>query len=228
MAHRPAPRRPLRRDPDRVRPFQHGGAVHDDVLCRPVCDCHRHRPPEGQRERHRRRALREERHPPRRGLLHLLHGHQPGCLRRAAHLRLPRAEDHVARGVCGGGLRHANRCDPVRPGRPVPRRRRQDPAPAESVEAGALVRRRAIIWGILWWRRSPRSPSRPTPARSGSRRGRFPTGRGRPADCHRGVLRLAVSLAWLDASGTQTSTPSGCCFSRRRCSGRSSSRRARR
>ncbi len=53
------------------------------------------------------------------------------------------------------------------------------PAPAESVEAGALLRRRVDRLGrSSWWLRSPRSPSRPTPARSGSRRGRSPTGPG--------------------------------------------------
>ena len=36
--HRPAPRRALRRDPDRVRPFQHGRAVAGDVLSRAVPD----------------------------------------------------------------------------------------------------------------------------------------------------------------------------------------------
>ena len=81
---RPAARRALRRHPDRLRPLQHGLPVADDVLSRPDADRPRHRAAEGQRRRHRRPAVRARRSAPRRRLLDLLHGHQPGRVHRAA------------------------------------------------------------------------------------------------------------------------------------------------
>ena len=67
-----------RRHPDRVRPLQHGRSIAGDVLSRPSPDRHRHRAAEAQRQRHRRSAVSARRSTAGRGVLDLLHGHQPG------------------------------------------------------------------------------------------------------------------------------------------------------
>ena len=119
-----------------------------DVLPRPVPDRDRHRPAQGQRQRDRRQALRAGRHPPRRRLLDLLHGHQPRRVHRAAGVRLPRPADQLALRLRRRRRRHDARRDSVRA--------RQHatwatpaccPAPAHAGSSGATWRRQAQIGG---------------------------------------------------------------------------------
>ena len=75
------------------------------------------------------------RHPPRRRVLDLLHGDQPGRVHRAARVRLSRTEGQLARRVRRRGRRHDARRHPVRARRQEPRRGRPLPRPG-GIAAG--------------------------------------------------------------------------------------------
>jgi hypothetical protein len=103
---RPATRGALRRRHHHVRPHRPGHPVPRHVLRRPRPHHRRHRPAQAQRVDDRRPALRQERHPPRRRLFDLLHGHQHRRVHRAAGVRLPRAERELPRLPVQQGHRH--------------------------------------------------------------------------------------------------------------------------
>ncbi len=126
-ADRPAARRALRRHHHRRRPFQHGLSVDRDVLPGAVPDRDRHGAAEGQRQRHRRAAVRPARQAPRRGLLHFLHGDQPWRVHRAPRVRVSGTAGELACGICGGRHRNGDWRHPVHAGRQVPGRRRAPP-----------------------------------------------------------------------------------------------------
>ena len=207
-------------------------SVAGDLLSRPVPDRHRHGPAEGQRQRHRRAALLEGRHPARRRVLDLLHGDQPRRVHRAAGLRLARTERQLAHRVRRGRRRHDARRHPVRA-----RRARISATPAcirrrpNRPQAAARLRRNAGIIGRRCCSpRSSASASAPTRARSRSRAKQVADGAGvLLLAIVVAVLRLAVHEQQLDArASARSSTSSACCSWPRRCSGRCSSRRDRR
>ena len=70
-----------------LRPLLHGDPDAATFYLGLASDRHRHRTAQAEHQRDGRPAL-PRRHPPRRGLLHLLHGHQPRRVHRAADLRL--------------------------------------------------------------------------------------------------------------------------------------------
>ena len=202
--HRPAARGALRRHPDRQRPLQHGVPVARHLLPRPVPDRHRHWPAQGQRQRHRRTAVWTAGRAPRCRVLDLLHGDQPRGVHRAAHLRLSRTARQLARGLCLRRIRHADRHRAIHAGRQVPRRRGR--APRNRRLAGGRCRRTAPEHHLGTGpacgcrhhrrRRLHRSPAHHRHANR-RRRGLH------AADPVRGVLRLAVPRARLDAGRAQ-------------------------
>ena len=116
-ADRSAARGAVRRHVYRRRALQHGAVVAGHVLSGPVPDRHRHGSSQGQRQRDRRQALRDRRHPPRCGFLDLLHGYQPRRVHRAADLWLPGSADLVALRVRRCRRGHVAWRDPIRAGR---------------------------------------------------------------------------------------------------------------
>ena len=233
-ADRPAPRRALRRHPDRVRPLQHGVPVAARrstsassliVVGTGLL--------KGNVSVDRRPALRAGRHPPRRRLLDLLHGHQPRRVHRAAGLRLSRparstgtsASRAAGVGMVLGLVQYVL-------GAQVPRRRR----PASR--AGRIARRpRARLKQRvqIWRRRRDRRGRRCSPSAC---TGALPITAKQIADAA-GVScslhRRSRSSRWLFLAGDWTPRRAqaalrdrACCSSPRRCSGPSSSRRARR
>ena len=206
----------------------------DDLLPRPVPHRHRHRPAEGQRQRHRRPALRDQDDIRRdAGLLDLLHGDQPRRVHRAAGLRLPRTA--ASTGTSGSPRRASAWCSAssstcwaastsatpgLHPG-------------AGGLAGGGAQRCGAtrVIWGVVVLGGCSLAFG------VGAYTGALPITAKQIADgagymllvIVRRVLRLAVLRA---ATGRRRSasgsTSSACSSSRRRCSGRCSSRPARR
>ena len=163
--HRAAPRRPLRRHPDRRRRVLPDGALHHRVLPRPRPAHGGHGLPQGQRQHHRRPALHERRSAARFRFFDFLHGHQYRRASRPDFLRLHRRTLQLAAWIRPLRPGHARRRDSICDHRPLPRRSRpasgrdrrcrcRPPPQANSHPRAQRGNRRCWFWSRYWARRA--------------------------------------------------------------------------
>ena len=211
-------------------------SVADHVLSRPRAHRHRHRTAEGQRQRHRRPALRAPDDNRRDAGFSIFYmGINTRRVHRAAHLRLPRPADQLAPRVRGRRRRHGVRRHSIRA------RRQRTWVDAGLQPGGTVVAdgyrdavaAQATLWGGISARRM-----RGRSACGGSIPACSPSRATQIADAA-GILSAAVITVvffgwlffgsdWTPAERKRLYASSACCSSRRRCSGRCSSRRDRR